>query len=159
MEKSIVKKKLHLKPDEKKYVAKMIDNGGTLEDVDRWYQMRFGKKITKSVYYRLKEQCKTILADKNDMKKTNKYTRKGEKDLAPFEEHLKIKIAEKLESTDSFHWTYLLLQNLNAKLMFYPVNNILNQDETGLNYLETRGRIICEKGKRVIFQIFTKILC
>ena len=63
MEKSIVKKKLHLKPEEKKYVAKMIDNGGSLQDVDRWYQMRFGKKITTSVYYRLKQQCKTILAD------------------------------------------------------------------------------------------------
>ena len=207
MEKSIVKKKLHLKPEEKKYVAKMIDNGGSLQDVDRWYQMRFGKKITTSVYYRLKQQCKTILADTNDKKKTKKYTRKCEKDLEPFEEHLKIKIAEKMESSGSFHWTYLLLQSLavtermkepfnkcdeiqkmcfssrywtkfmqrknlnfsgrksdqkffsptelenfrltlNPKLMFYPVNNILNMDETGLNYLETRGRIICERGKR-----------
>ena len=112
MDKTIVKKHLHLKPDEKRHVAKMIENCASLGDVDKWYQMRFGKKITKSVYYRLKEKSKTILAETNGKKNTNKYTRKGEQDLGPFEEHLKIKIAEKTESAGSFKWTYLLLQNL-----------------------------------------------
>ena len=69
MDKTIVKKHLHLKPDEKRHVAKMIDNGASLGDVDKWYQMRFGKKITKSVYYRLKEKCKTILAETDGKKK------------------------------------------------------------------------------------------
>ena len=32
--------------------------------------------------------------------------------MIPFEEHLKIKIAEKTESSGSFKWTYLLLQTL-----------------------------------------------
>ena len=69
------------------------------------------EKITKSVNFRLKEKRKTILANTNDRTK-NKYTRKAEKNLEPFEEHIKVKIAEKLESSDSFHWTYLLLQSL-----------------------------------------------
>ena len=184
----------------------MIDSGASLKDVDGWHQMRFGKKITKSVFYRLKENYKTLLAETDD-KTTNKYTRKAEKDLEPFEEHLKLKICEKTESAGSFKWTYVLLQSLaqtermkepfnqcdeiqkmcftnrywkkflkrknlnfstrksdqkhfsatelknfrlilDRKLMFYPVNTILNMDETGVQYLETRGRIICESGKK-----------
>ena len=148
-----------------------------------------------------------ILAETGDKQTTNKYTRKAEKDLEPFEEHLKIKICEKTESTGSFKWTYALLKalalnertkepfnqseeiqkmcfshrfwakflqrkNLNfstrksdqkrfsakeletfrltvdRKMMFYPVDTILNTDETGVNYLETKGRIICESGKK-----------
>ena len=37
---------------------------------------------------------------------------------------------------------------VDRKMMFYPVHTILNTDETGVNYLETRGRIICESGKK-----------
>ena len=207
MEKTLVKKNLHLKPEEKRHVAKMINDGATLKDVDRWHQMRFGKKISKSAFYRLKEKVKTILEETGDKKTTNKYTRKAEKDLEQFEEHLKLKICEKTESAGSFKWTYALLQafalnertkepfnqcdeiqkmcfssrywmkylhrkNLNfskrksdqkrftptelekfrlpvdRKMMFYPLDTILNFDETGVNYLETRGRIICEQGKK-----------
>ena len=207
MEKTLVKKKLHLKPEEKRHVAMMIEKGATLKDVDRWHQMRFGKKISKSAFYRFKEKFKTILAETDDKKTTNKYTRKAEKDLEPFEEHLKLKICEKTESAGSFKLTYALLQalalnertkepfnqsdeiqkmcfsprywmkflqrkNLNfstrksdqkrfsakeletfrltvdRKMMFYPVDTILNTDETGVNYLETKGRIICESGKK-----------
>ena len=90
----------------------MIDTGATLAEVDKWYQMRFGKKITRSVYYDLKKKCKTILAETDGKKTTNKYTRKGEKDLEPFEEHLKLRISEKTESSGSFKWTYALLQSL-----------------------------------------------
>ena len=112
MEKTKVKKHLHLNPEEKKHVAKMIDTGATLAEVDKWYQMRFGKKITRSVYYDLKKKCKTILAETDGKKTTNKYTRKGEKDLEPFEEHLKLRISENTESSGSFKWTYALLQSL-----------------------------------------------
>ena len=37
MEKTKVKKQLHLNPEEKKHVAKMIDTGTTLAEVDKWY--------------------------------------------------------------------------------------------------------------------------
>ena len=206
MEKTLVKKNLHLKPEEKRHVAKMINDGATLKDVDRWHQMRFGKKISKSAFYRLKEKVKTILAETDEKTTKNKYIRKAETDLEPFEEHLKIKICEKTESAGSFKWTYTLLQALalnerskapfdqseelqkmcfsqrywmkylqrkklnfssrksdqkrfsateletsrlsvDQKMMFYPVDTILNSDETDINYLETRGRIICESGK------------
>ena len=40
---------MHLNPEEKKHVAKMIDTGATLAEVDKWYQMRFGKKILKKI--------------------------------------------------------------------------------------------------------------
>ena len=50
MDKTKVKKHLHLNPSEKKHVAQMIDSGASLKDVDRWHQMRFGKKIAKSVF-------------------------------------------------------------------------------------------------------------
>ena len=43
------------------------------------------KKISQSVFYQFKKNFKTILAET-----TNKYTRKAEKDLEPFEENLKI---------------------------------------------------------------------
>ena len=59
----------------------------------------------------MKENYKTLLAETDD-KTTNKYTRKAEKDLEPFEEHLKLKICEKTESAGSFKWTYTLLQSL-----------------------------------------------
>ena len=52
------------------------------------------------------------MAETDGKKTTNKYTRKGEKDLEPFEEHLKIRISEKTESSGSFKWTYALLQSL-----------------------------------------------
>ena len=207
MEKTLVKKNLHLTPQEKRHVAQMLDKGDSLKDINKWHQMRFGKKISQSVFYRLKNNFKTILAETGDKQTTNKYTRKAEKDLEPFEEHLKIKICEKTESTGSFKWTYALLKalalnertkepfnqseeiqkmcfshrfwakflqrkNLNfstrksdqkrfsakeletfrltvdRKMMFYPVDTILNTDETGVNYLETKGRIICESGKK-----------
>ena len=48
------------------------------------------EKISQSVFYRLKKNFKTILAETHDKKNTNKYTRKAEKDLEPFEENLKI---------------------------------------------------------------------
>ena len=122
MDKTKVKKHLHLKSSEKKYVAQMIDSGASLKDVDGWHQMRFGKKITKSVFYRLKENYKTLLAETDD-KTTNKYTRKAEKDLEPFEEHLKLKICEKTESAGSFKWTYVLLQSLaQTERMKEPFN-------------------------------------
>ena len=38
-----------------KHVAQMIDSGASLKDVDRWHQMRFGKKLPN----RLKENYKT----------------------------------------------------------------------------------------------------
>ena len=41
-------------------------------------------------------------------------------------------------------------------MMFYPTDNILNQDETGLNYLETRGRNICEAGKNHLLKFLSK---
>ena len=207
MDKTLVKKNLHLTLQEKRHVAKMLDNGDSLKDVNKWHQMRFGKKISKSVFYRLKEKSKTILAENDDKKTTNKYTRKAETELVSFEEHLKIKICEKTESAGSFKWTWPLLKalalnertkepfnqseeiqklcfthrfwkkflhrkNLNfsgrksdqkrfsaselatfrlpvdQKMMFYPLDTILNFDETGVNYLETRGRIICEQGKK-----------
>ena len=100
----------------------MIDSGASLKDVDGWDQMRFGKKITKSVFYRLKKNYKTLLAETDD-KTTNKYTRKAEKDLEPFEEHLKLKICEKTESAGSFKWTYVLLQSLaQTERMKEPFN-------------------------------------
>ena len=68
MEKTKVKKHLHLNPEDKKHVAKMIDTGAMVAEVDKWYQMRFGKKITRSVYYDLKKKCKTILAEKDGKK-------------------------------------------------------------------------------------------
>ena len=43
MEKTLVKKNLHLTPQEKRHVAQMLDNGDSLKDVNRWHQMRFGK--------------------------------------------------------------------------------------------------------------------
>ena len=61
MDKTVVKK-LHLTPQEKNHVAKMLDTGDSLKDVNKWHQMRFGK-ISKSVFYRLKEKFKTIIAD------------------------------------------------------------------------------------------------
>ena len=211
MDKTLVKKHLHLKPEEKRHMAKMIDNGASLKDVDSWHQMRFGKKISKPAFYRLKEKSKTILTETDD-KNTNKYTRKGEKDLEPFEQHLRIKISEKTESAGSFKWTYELLKTLalnertkepfnqseeiqkmcfsprfwmkflrrkklnfsdrksdqkrfseselkkfratvDRAMMFFPVYTILNTDETGINFLETRGRIICEQGKKLIWKI------
>ena len=45
MERTINKKKLHLKPEEKRHVTKTINKGFSLKDVDRWHQMRFGKKL------------------------------------------------------------------------------------------------------------------
>ena len=36
-------KKLHHTPQEKNHVAKMLDNGDSLKDVNKWHQMRFGK--------------------------------------------------------------------------------------------------------------------
>ena len=122
MDKTKVKKHLHLKSSEKKYVAQMIASGASLKDVDGWHQMRFGKKITKSVFYRLKQNYKILLAE-TDEKTTNKYTRKAEKDLEPFEEHLKLKICEKTESAGSFKWTYVLLQSLaQTERMKEPFN-------------------------------------
>ena len=53
------------------------------------------KKISQSVFYQLKKNFKTILAETILAETilaetTNKYTRKAEKDLEPFEENLKI---------------------------------------------------------------------
>ena len=45
----LIWKHLHLNPEEKKHVAKMIDTGATLAEVDKWYQMRFGKKFLKKI--------------------------------------------------------------------------------------------------------------
>ena len=59
MEKSIVKKKLRLKPEEKKYVARMIDNGGSLQDVHWTYLLLQSLAVTE----RMKEplnQCDEI---------------------------------------------------------------------------------------------------
>ena len=69
MEKTLVKKNLHLTPQEKRHVAQMLDKGDSLKDINKWHQMRFGKKISKSVFYRLKEKYKTILAETDDKKK------------------------------------------------------------------------------------------
>ena len=44
MEGRVFKKHLHLKPDEKIVVARMIDNGASLEKVNKWYMNRFGKQ-------------------------------------------------------------------------------------------------------------------
>ena len=68
MEKTLVKKNLHLTPQEKRHVAQMLDRGDSLKDVNRWHQMRFGKEISQSVFYRLKKNFKTILAETHDKK-------------------------------------------------------------------------------------------
>ena len=85
------------------------------------------KKISKSAFYRLKEKVKTILAETDEKTTKNKYIRKAETDLEPFEEHLKIKICEKTESTGSFKWTYALLKalalNERTKEPFYQKPN------------------------------------
>ena len=71
MDRTLVKKNLHLTAQEKRHVAKMLVNGDSLKDVNEWHQMRFGK-YSKSVFYRLKEKSKTILAEIDD--KTTKNT-------------------------------------------------------------------------------------
>ena len=48
---------------------------------------------------------------------------------------------------------------VDRKMMFYPIDTLLNSDETGINYLETRGRIIVESGKKLFLKIFIKMLC
>ena len=60
MDKTVVKKIASYTP-RKNHVANMLDNGDSLKDVNKWHQMRFGK-ISKSVFYRLKEKSKTIMA-------------------------------------------------------------------------------------------------
>ena len=56
MEKTKVKKHLHLNPEEKKHVAMMVDTGATLAEVDKWYQMRFGKKNNQIRILRFEEK-------------------------------------------------------------------------------------------------------
>ena len=48
MEKSIIKKNVHLSEKEKQYVARLIQDGGTLEDISKWHKTRFGKPIARS---------------------------------------------------------------------------------------------------------------
>ena len=60
MEKSIIKKNVHLSEKEKQYVARLIQDGGTLEDISKWHKTRFGKPIARSKYYRLKSQVSSI---------------------------------------------------------------------------------------------------
>ena len=59
--------------------------------------------------------------------------------------------------SDQKHFTATELDQfrlpVDQKMMFYPVNTILNMDETGVSYLETRGRIICESGKKLFENI------
>ena len=111
MEKSIIKKNVHLSEKEKQYVARLIQDGGTLEDISKWHKTRFGKPIARSKYYRLKSQVSSILADKLEKSK-NKYTRKGEKDLQVFESHLKDEIAVRTANKDCQKWTFALLSEL-----------------------------------------------
>ena len=205
MERRVFKKHLHLKPDEKIEVARMIDNGASLDKVNKWYMNRFGQKMSKSSYYDLKNKRAKVLTEAVNGKKKNDYRRKGEDDLATFEDHLRLKIAELTESNNCILWTYPLLQDvaleerekepfvhmevlqkycftnkywekfmdrneldfssrksdqkkftdekiakfrrdLDNRMMFYPTNNILNSDETAFFYLQTKGRIIHEKG-------------
>ena len=67
------------------------------------------------------------MAETDDKTTKNKYTRKAETDLEPFEEHLKIKICEKTESAGSFKWTFPLLKalalNERTKEPFYQKPN------------------------------------
>ena len=96
MERRVFKKHLHLKPDEKIEVAQMIDNRASLEKVNKWYMNRFGQKMSKSSYYDLKIKRAKVLKDVVNGKK--RYRRKREDDLATFEDHLRLKIAELTES-------------------------------------------------------------
>ena len=66
------------------------------------------------------------MAETHDKTTKNKYTRKAETDLEPFEEHLKIKICEKTESAGSFKWTYALLK---ALALNYRTKEPFNQSE------------------------------
>ena len=88
MDKPIIKKNVHLSQKEKQYVARLIEDGGTLAEISEWHKTRFGKPIARSKYFRLKSQAKSILADKLE-KSRNNYTRKGENDLQIFESRLK----------------------------------------------------------------------
>ena len=54
MEKPIFKKNVHLSQKEKQYVARLIEDGGTLAEISKWHKTRFGKPIATSKYYHLK---------------------------------------------------------------------------------------------------------
>ena len=40
MEKTLVKKNLHLTPQEKRHVAQMLDKGDSLKDINKWHQIQ-----------------------------------------------------------------------------------------------------------------------
>ena len=83
-----------------------------MEKVNKWYMNRFGQKMSKSSYYDLKNKRAKVLTEAVNGKKKNDYRRKGEDDLATFEDHLRLKIAELTESNNCILWTYPLLQDV-----------------------------------------------
>ena len=107
MERSLVKKNIHLNPKEEIHVAKLIVGGASQKEVNDWHFMRFNKHMSTSKYYRYKNKAHKIIAnaDQSAMKKS--YTRVGEQDLRSFEEHLKLEIATR--SRDVPKWTFSLL--------------------------------------------------
>ena len=66
MEKSIIKNIFVFHKKKKVYVARLIEDGGTLWDILDWHKARFRKPIARSKYFRLKSQTKNILGDKLD---------------------------------------------------------------------------------------------
>ena len=52
-----------LTTQEKRHVAKMLENGESLNDGNRWHQLRFGKQIIKSIFFTLRSKIafKTVI--------------------------------------------------------------------------------------------------
>ena len=80
MDKTKVKKNIHLNTEEKRHVAQLIANGADYGQVNSWYLMRFGRIMAKSKFYRHKEKHEKTL--KSNKSKKNDYTRMGEVKLS-----------------------------------------------------------------------------
>ena len=107
MERTLVKKNIHLTKKEELHVAKLIVSGGTQQEISDWHSMRFGKPMARSKFFRFKSKAKEIIANADETSMKKAYTRVGEEDLRSFEEHLKVEIASRSNSVPK--WTYLLL--------------------------------------------------
>ena len=114
MEKSLIKKNIHLNHKEKVHVAQMIDTGATWVEVSNWHRSRFGKPMARSKFFRFKQQKSEILAKaaKQQPTVTNNYKRQGEEELCEFETNLKKEIARRTEADCVQKWTFCLLQSL-----------------------------------------------
>ena len=77
MEKSLVKKNIHFNQEEKTHVAQMIDKGATWSEVSDWHRVRYGKPMSRSKYFRMKQQKNEILNSrrKNEATDVNAYKR------------------------------------------------------------------------------------